>query len=64
MTGPLDGWDECQHPGRPSWDDNTAPDDVEAFEDSDGWAHGTLHVHHIDHYLIETRHTGRAASRR
>ncbi|MFI7073491.1 hypothetical protein [Micromonospora sediminicola] len=62
MSGPLDGFVECGRPGCPSWDDNATDDDVEAFEDSDGWAHGVQHVHFIDHWLIDpdenARHEG------
>jgi hypothetical protein len=57
-AGPLDGWDECTEPGCPSHDDNATDEAVQEFEDSDGWAHGVLHVHHIDHYLINTRANG------
>jgi hypothetical protein len=54
-AGPLNGWDECTEPGCPSWEDTATPEAVDEFEDSDGWAHGVLHVHHIDHYLVNTR---------
>ncbi|WP_431728516.1 hypothetical protein [Verrucosispora sp. TAA-831] len=52
--GPLDGWEECDVPGCPSWDDNADPDEVEAFEDS-GWAHGVWHMHLIDFYVVDAR---------
>lgn len=60
MAGPLDGWDECDQPGCPSWDDNADPDVVDEFEDSDGWAHGVKHVHLIDTYVVNV---GESATR-
>jgi hypothetical protein len=52
--GPLDGWEECGVPGCPSTDDNATDADIDAFEESDGWAHGVKHFHHIDHYIVPT----------
>lgn len=50
-VGPLDGWTECDVPGCPSTSD-ADPEAVDAFDDSDGWAHGVQHHHLIDHYVV------------
>lgn len=48
--GPLDGWETCEEPGCPSWDD-VSPEEEDAFTDTHD-AHGVMHFHIGDSFLV------------